>query len=88
MGGKSSQFLACGEVICNMYPVKSSGFHGNDEILELMVLFQDISDHGFKLFGPALCVWDGFHPDKVILAEIDGRNNISTGADINPNKKR
>lgn len=42
----------------------------------------------YKLFGPALCIWDGFHPDKVILAEIDGRNNICTGADINPNKKR
>ena len=88
MGGESSQFLACGEVICNMYPVKSSGFHSNDEILELMVLFQDTSNHGLKLPGPALCIWDGFHPDKKILVEINGRDNICTGTNVDPDKKR
>lgn len=87
MGGESSWLFTSGEIVCNMYPVKSCGFHGNDEVLKLMVLFQYISDHGFKLFCPALCVWNGFNPDKKILAEVDGRNNVCTGANVDSDKK-
>ena len=88
MGGESSRSFTCGKIVCNMYPVKPGGFHGDGQVLELMVLFRHTGNHGFGLFCPALCIWDGFHPDKAVLAEIYGGNNICTGTCVNPDKKR
>ena len=37
MGGESSQLFTGGKVVCNMYAVKTSGFHSNDEIFQRMI---------------------------------------------------
>jgi len=71
-----------------MDPIKTGRFHADYNVFELMVFSQDISDHVFKKLCTLLCVRNGLHFYEELLVEIKSRNDMGTGCNVNPNKKR
>ena len=53
-----------------------------------MVFFQNIHNHVFKKNCTFLRVLNRLHLNKKILIKIKCRNNMNTGSNVNPNKKR
>ncbi len=71
-----------------MNSIKASGLHADHNVFELMICLEDINDHAFQKFCTFLGIGSLFHFDEELLMEIQCRNDMDTGCNVNPNKKR
>ena len=75
------------KIISQMDTIETSGFHTDNNVFELMVIFYHIRNHLFHKGCTFPGVFHRLHPDVELLIEIKCRNNMDTGCNVNPNKQ-
>ena len=71
-----------------MDSIKDCGFHADYDIFKLVVCLENINDHAFQKLCTFLEIGSLLHFDEELLMEVQCRNDMDTGCNVNPNKKR